>query len=130
MKLDGSRAHRACHAQVHLEVFYPDCGDSISMLDLNVKGRKDSHSSQLESLTTTSTSTRTFPRTTFESLESLLIAISPGYVRAMTAEVGKRLGSLAEMERGAAVTGTGTGTGNEGDDRGERDAEAGSEVWL
>ena len=34
--------------------------------------------------------TLTHPQQTYESLETLLIAISPKYVQAMTAEVGKR----------------------------------------
>jgi len=48
---------------------------------------------QLESVPTTEG--RSFPHETYESLEALLIAISPAYVEAMAREVGKRLEAVA-----------------------------------
>ena len=38
----------------------------------------------------TSTETKIFPETTYESLDAMLIAVSPGYVEAMGQEVGRR----------------------------------------
>lgn len=43
---------------------------------------------QLESVVTPDG--KTFPRSTYETLEAMLIAISPGYVAAMSSEVGRR----------------------------------------
>lgn len=38
----------------------------------------------------TTSSTKTYPNQTYESIEALLIAISPSYVSAMTAEIQRR----------------------------------------
>lgn len=42
------------------------------------------------------TTERTYPGSTFESLDALLIAVSPGYVQAMGQEVGARFAGMED----------------------------------
>lgn len=71
-------------------------------------------------MSSTTTTSKTYPTTTYESLEGMLISVSPAYVEAMTREITRRF----EMEAPAPD--------QEGQGPTEaqiKEAEAGSEVW-
>lgn len=77
----------------------------------------------MQLVSATTTTDKTYPSTTYESLEAMLIGVSPAYVEAMTKEITKRF----EMEGGA-----GAALSDEGQEPSQaeiKDAEAGSEVW-
>jgi hypothetical protein len=76
---------------------------------------------QLESAT--STTNKVYPVETYESLEAMLIGVSPAYVEAMTKEITRRF----EMEAGGG--GVVEDILQEPTAEEVKAAEAGSEVW-
>ena len=87
----------------------------------SVKSLANSADEQLESAT--STTNRTYPVATYESLEAMLIGLSPAYVEAMTREITRRF----EMEAGGGAVVEDTLV--EPTEEETKAAQAGSEVW-